>query len=124
MDSRADGAGSLWSSLTASAVGREIPVSSLEGIVSRFGLRDAVLKMNCEGCEYPTLLGASAGARNAFGQLAIEYHYGCRELVRQLKQDGFRVRHTAPILFKNPYSTFGHQMLAGSILADRRKVRS
>lgn len=115
---------SLWSNLTASQVGREVPVSTLAGIVGRYHLRDSVLKMNCEGCEYPTLLGASPEARNAFGQLAIEYHYGCRELVRMLERDGFRVRHTSPILFNNPYSAFGNQMLAGSILADRTARRA
>lgn len=111
---------SLWSNLEASPTGRSVPVSTLSEIVSRFGLEDAVLKMNCEGCEYPTLLAASPRARRAFGQMAIEYHYGCRELVRILRQDGFRVAKTPPILFNNPYSSFGDQMIAGSILANRR----
>jgi len=115
---------SLWSNLTASATGLEVPISTLSDITSKFGLRDAVLKMNCEGCEYPTLLGAPTETRRAFGQLAIEYHYGCRELVRVLKRDGFRVKHTSPILFNNPFSVFGDQMLAGSILARGKTTRT
>ncbi|MGA8303734.1 MAG: FkbM family methyltransferase [Thermoplasmata archaeon] len=117
----AESGGTLWNNLVDSEGAERIPVSSLSTIVDRFDLHDAVLKSNCEGYEYPLLLGASEATRRRFGQMTIEYHYGCSVLVRRLRADGFLVDYTRPRLFRNPFSLFGDRMLAGSLWATRAR---
>jgi methyltransferase, FkbM family len=38
--------------------GKKIKILSLDGIVEKFKLRNATLKIDCEGCEYATILNA------------------------------------------------------------------
>jgi len=118
MDPTADG--SLWSAVRGADGEMGIQVSTLPEIVDRFGLMDDVLKSNCEGCEYPLLLSTSPKTRQAFAEMGLEYHFGCTELVRLLRGDGFTTHHTSPVLFNNPYSPQPGVMLAGTVQAVRR----
>jgi len=42
------------------------------------------------------ILNASDEALHAFDQIIIEYHYGYRNLVKRLRQAGFKVKYSLP----------------------------
>jgi len=76
--------------------GKKIRIESLDEIVKRFNLKHAALKVDCEGCEYDLILNASDEALKAFDQIIMEYHYGYRNLVKRLRQAGFKVKYSLP----------------------------
>jgi len=76
--------------------GKKIKIENLDEIVKRFNLKHAALKVDCEGCEYDLILNASDEALKAFDQIVIEYHYGYKNLVKRLRQAGFKVKYSLP----------------------------
>jgi FkbM family methyltransferase len=76
--------------------GIKIRIESLDQIVESFNLNDALLKIDCEGCEYGTLLNAKKETLQKFNQMIIEYHYGYKNLVKKLEDVGFKVKITMP----------------------------
>jgi len=54
---------------------KTVPVVTLGELISRFGINpnDAVLKMDCEGCEFDVILNDYEHVR-LFGELIFEYH--------------------------------------------------
>jgi len=76
--------------------GKKIRIVSLDEIVKRFNLKHAALKVDCEGCEYNLILNASDDALKAFDQIIMEYHYGYKNLVKRLRQAGFKVKYKLP----------------------------
>jgi len=81
--------------------GNKIRIESLDEIVKKFNLKHAALKIDCEGCEYDLILNASDDALKAFDQIIMEYHYGYRNLVKRLKQAGFKVKYSKPEYIHN-----------------------
>ncbi|MGC8982088.1 MAG: FkbM family methyltransferase, partial [Minisyncoccia bacterium] len=81
--------------------GSEATIESLDKIVETYRLKDAVLKMDCEGCEYYSLLNASDKTLRSFKQIMLEYHRGYRDIEKRLKIAGFKVWHSRPEVFKN-----------------------
>ena len=77
--------------------GVDIPVYSLNTIVRMFNIKDAVLKVDCEGCEYELFKTATDETLSKFEQIVIEYHYGYKELVKRLKKANFKVKRSIPI---------------------------
>lgn len=76
--------------LTASNGGVKIKLYSLKTLLKEFGLDKAVLKMDCEGCEY-NLLNEDCETLRHFKQIQIEFHYGYRNLMKKLEDCGFKV---------------------------------
>ena len=72
--------------------GIRIPVYSLSRIVHEFGIANGVLKIDCEGCEYAVIHGASQATLSAFRHIQIEYHQGIQNLSKVLASAGFRTR--------------------------------
>ena len=89
------------SDLKASEKGVEIDVYPLDYLIEKFGPFD-VLKMDCEGCEYDTILN-SQNIRD-FKQIQLEYHYGCEELKIKLENHGFNVKCTKPVPVYSPHA--------------------
>ncbi len=77
--------------------GKKIKIRSLESIVKENDLNDAVLKIDCEGCEYNLLLKTDSKILRRFSKMQIEYHYGYKNLVGRLEELGFKVKVTKPI---------------------------
>jgi FkbM family methyltransferase len=87
--------------------GVPIEVVSLNRIV-RENMKDefnAVLKMNCEGCEYDTIMGADDETIKHFSDLRIDYHFGIRDLVSRLRSLEYNVRYSEPIRAHDRSST-------------------
>ena len=98
-------------------VGRPINVVTLSSIVSSYKIRNAILKMDCEGCEYGAISDSDNKILRRFTHIMIEYHYGYKNLEKKLKEAGFVVEHTNPILaYNNDTET---KMALGMIYASR-----
>jgi FkbM family methyltransferase len=98
--------------------GKEIPIICFETLLKTYNLDDAVLKMDCEGGEYPSIFHSSKETLRKFSRIQMEYHYGYKELVRYLERCGFRVRHTIPRCAPNQRAA-DRDMYIGYIYAER-----
>ena len=82
------------SALKSFKKGKKVKINSLESIVRKYKIENAVLKMDCEGCEYDIILNSSSNVLRKFDQMIIETHYGCEKIEDKLKNSGFEVRHS------------------------------
>lgn len=73
--------------------GIAVPVLTLAALLNKFGLssKDIVLKLDCEGCEYESIMNASTNLLRTFSHIQIEYHHGCNDLAKKLMDSGFKV---------------------------------
>ena len=73
-----------------------IPVKllTLRDIIELYGIDSAVLKIDCEGCEYETILMSDCETLRKFDQIQIEFHDGARRLVKKLRSCGFQVHYS------------------------------
>jgi FkbM family methyltransferase len=68
----------------------KVRMYTLRTLIKKFEVEDgSVLKMDCEGCEYESVLNADPGDLAVFSQIVIEYHNGYREIKRRLEAAGF-----------------------------------
>jgi FkbM family methyltransferase len=89
------------SSLKERDGGPQVPIYSLKTLLSKYKIDNAILKMDCEGCEY-NLLEEDNDTIRRFKMIQIEYHHGYHKLVERLRKCGFLVKYTKPqrTLFK------------------------
>lgn len=76
-----------------------IPTLTLENVLSHNNLLkydSHILKMDCEGCEYETVLSADKYILRKFSHMMIEYHYGYKNLKEKIEESGFKVSVTRP----------------------------
>lgn len=73
--------------------GTNVPLLTLENLLDKNNIRpgEAILKMDCEGCEYDTILSSTDSVLRQFSHMQIEYHYGYRTLKNRLEKSGFNV---------------------------------
>ncbi|MEM3193294.1 MAG: FkbM family methyltransferase [Candidatus Parvarchaeota archaeon] len=71
--------------------GIKIKVFSLESLIKAYDIKGAILKMDCEGCEY-NLLNENDQTLMKFKQIQIEFHYGYKNLAKKLECSGFNVK--------------------------------
>jgi FkbM family methyltransferase len=69
---------------------------SLGALVRELNLRNAVLKMDCEGCERNAILGAAVETLRTFTQMQIEFHSYPGDLVVKLRKAGFKAEVRVP----------------------------
>ena len=84
-----------------------------------FNIKEAVLKMDCEGCEY-NLLNEDRDTIRRFKRIQIEYHYGYEELYNYLKDNNFDVKYTEPRSVYNSYAS-NPNMKVGYIYTTRKE---
>lgn len=100
----------------------EVEVVSVPTLINKFGLNQAVLKMDCEGCEYDAILNCPEEMLHHFDEIAMEYHFGNEKLVDKLKNCGFEVKVTqARTEFNTTSKTI---MKVGFIFASRKYVHT
>jgi FkbM family methyltransferase len=96
-----DDAGIIGSSATIGQCpdGTRVALLTLDDILYENNLlsHEVILKMDCEGCEYETILSASHDTLRKFSQILLEYHYGYRNLKKKLEISGFHVSTDRPI---------------------------
>lgn len=71
--------------------GEKINEFSLEELIQKNNIVDGVIKMNCEGCEYDTILNTSDEILQKFSHILIQYHNGPEALIKKLDDAGFTV---------------------------------
>ena len=87
---------STGSDVVEATDGYNIKEFTLQGLISLYNLNDAYLKMDCEGCEYKSIITSSKETLRKFSRMQIEYHYGYNDLVNKLRDCGFKVSYTKP----------------------------
>jgi len=98
--------------------GFEIEMITLSKLIERFNLKEALLKMDCEGCEYESILNENDETLKIFKRIQLEYHYGYEKLKEKLERSGFNVKCTEPKKIHNPDAT-NPNMAVGYIYAQR-----
>ena len=92
--------------------GVNIKIVSLKTILKDYNIDNAVLKIDCEGCEY-NLLNEDNNTLKKFKRIEIEYHYGYKNLKDKLEDAGFTVTYSKPKKHFNkdatePYTVMGY----------------
>lgn len=86
---------SVSTSLMSNGTKRKCEVYSLNSLLETFNINNAVLKMDCEGCEY-NMIDEDSITLGKFSRIVMEYHYGYKKLVEKLRSAGFDVKYTRP----------------------------
>jgi len=92
---RADTELTIGSKATESSEGFKIEMITLSNIIDKYNITEAILKMDCEGCEYDSILNESDETLKKFDMIQIEYHNGCQQLKNKLESIGFEVTCTS-----------------------------
>jgi len=80
-----------------SSLGDNIHFHTLRELINKYNIDSpAVLKIDCEGCEYEIILSNSKTILDKFSHIQIEYHHGFRDLKKHLVDANFAVSHTNP----------------------------
>jgi len=108
--------GTPQTGLRESKIGVKIPLYSLEYLVEHYKIESGILKMDCEGCEYDSILETSNKILKKFSHIQIEYHYGYKNLKDKLNQAGFSVETTKPSFNLN-YEASPSKMFIGFLYA-------
>jgi len=98
--------------------GMDIQIFSLKSILQNNNTNSVVLKMNCEGCEYDTILKSPEEILKKFEFIVIEYHYGYKNLKEKLEKCGFNVSIIKPIFALNKDAE-NNKMYIGKLYADK-----
>ena len=88
--------------------GEKINQFSLDELIEKYKITDGVIKMNCEGCEYDTIINTPNNILNKFSQILIQYHNGPEELIEKLESVGFNVMYES-------YSNMKGQIFANRV---------
>jgi FkbM family methyltransferase len=97
--------------------GKRVEIVGLADVVKRHNLKNAVLKVDCQGCEYAIILNSSNSDLRKFSQIMIEYHYGNKRLEEKLEDAGFEVSHKQ--VSRMYYPKTGRYVVSGLIYAKR-----
>ena len=104
---------------TSDGSGFKLPMLTLSKLLDDYELIDPYLKMDCEGCEYDSILIENDEILRNLKKIQIEYHYGYKELLEKLNKAGFYCLYTKP---QNSYNKCVHNpnMRLGYIYAKRK----
>lgn len=69
-----------------------VPTFTLKELVKKYGMSGGQLKMDCEGCEFETLLNTDESTLKSFNKIQLEYHFEPSAIVKKLEDCGFFVK--------------------------------
>jgi len=72
--------------------GKEIPTKTLKNLINIYKIEDAILKVDCEGCEYDMFLDSKSEIIRKFSHIIIEFHSGFKDLKEKLEEYNFEVK--------------------------------
>ena len=79
--------------------GFEVNKVTLSYIADKFKIVNGKLKMDCEGCEYYSIIPEKDEILRKFDEMIIEYHNGFQGLKNKLEQAGFKVSIEKRIIY-------------------------
>ncbi|MGH9927192.1 MAG: FkbM family methyltransferase, partial [Nitrososphaeraceae archaeon] len=80
-----------------SSMGSNIHFFTLGELIDKYNIDSpAILKVDCEGCEYDIIFSNSNTVLHKFSHIQIEYHHAFRDLKKHLIGRSFAVSHTNP----------------------------
>lgn len=86
--------------ISSSEKGIKIPMYSLEKVTAyliRFlPNSEFVMKIDCEGCEYDTILNTNESTLNLYTSIIGEYHHGYTAIKQKLERAGFKTKFSKP----------------------------
>ena len=86
------------STISFSSNGQEIPLITINELIQEHQIIDnAILKIDCEGCEYDIIKNMEKNIFQKFSEIFIEYHNGYQDLSKILQNQGFSVNVSSPI---------------------------
>jgi len=89
----------------------KVPLITLDEILKNVKSFPCILKMDCEGCEYDTILSATNETLTYFSHIQIEYHFGYKNLKKKLQSCGFDVSVTKPQIGYRLYHDAGKSFI-------------
>ncbi len=96
--------------------GIEVEVRSLDDLLNELSIDSAVLKIDCEGCEYEVINEQSINALKKFSHIIGEYHYGFTRIKQVLEKAGFYFECSKPeplfALYNTPQEAWTGQFKA------------
>jgi|GEM_PF-4468942 len=72
--------------------GVTVKLQTIGRLVDEYGLKNAVLKLDCEGAEVGAILESGRETLRAFKRIIMEYHHGYMDLKDKLESAGFYVK--------------------------------
>ena len=69
-----------------------VPVRRLKDLIQEYHIDDAVLKMDCEGCEYKVFDESDTSVLRHFSSMVIEYHHCPDAILSSLTAAGFQAK--------------------------------
>ena len=77
--------------------GTKIKQITLEELCMKYNIKNGILKMNCEGCEYDVILNSPDEILRNFSQILIRYHDKAERLIEKLSTIKYQIvndKHT------------------------------
>ncbi len=109
--------------ISQSNSGTRVEFITLHDILKKLSIRNAILKIDCEGAEYDIIESTSKKDLECFSQIMIESHYGYDRLVPKLRSAGFKLRLMPERYANNTYAS-NPDMLVGMLCAWRSVRKS
>ncbi len=81
---------------------KDVELLTLKDILRRFKIKKALLKIDCEGCEYGLITRSTADSLKKFDRIVIAHHFNYNDIERKLRNAGFSTSHTPNE--ENPYT--------------------
>lgn len=92
-----------YTELLPTKEGAVTQVIDLDMIIREYKIRDnAVLKMDCENCEYESILTAKRSTLRKFKRMMFEYHKGYLPIKKKLEEAGFKVDGNKRLSWNDP----------------------
>lgn len=113
--------GLAGSAMKATDSGKKIPIVPLSYVVDKYKLKNAALKVDCEGCEYDIILKSSDETLRRFSKILIEYHYGYARLEKRLKEAGFKLREVEEEHIMKNANVDDQEMHGGTLVAELKR---
>lgn len=95
----------IGSKLESVEGGMKIPITTLQNILKINKLDSALLKLDCEGCEYDAINLSSSNVLQKFSHIMLEFHNGYKSLKEKLEESNFKVTVNPNPNSKNKLST-------------------
>jgi FkbM family methyltransferase len=93
-----------------------VKLFSLTDLITKYDIhRKAILKMDCQGCEYEVILSSSIDSLKRFSHILIEYHHGYKNIKDKLLSCGFKLSISKPRYLRT--HDIGEPMYTGVIFA-------